>query len=160
MLRFTSLWTRLRPLVPDLLLAVVIALLVTMAADHLERRETTRIHDDLKAASSGGLTLDEHLDALTASVRRSALVHLPLLAGAGGALVGFGCRRRRWAPLTALIAASPTFLWLVALLADRPVLAGGGVALYGAAAILPAAALATARARLRRSSAHDRAAAT
>lgn len=156
MLSFASLWTRLRRLVPDLLLAAVVALLVTMAADHLERRETTRIHDDLRVASPGGLTLDEHLDVLTASVRRSALLHLPLLAGAGGALVGLGCRRRRWAPLTALVAVSPTFLWLVALLVDRPVLAGGGVALYGAAAILPAVALAAARARLRRSPAPAR----
>lgn len=145
----TSLWTRLRRVVPDLLLATVVALLLTMAADYFEHIESTRIQRDLSHAAAGGVTLDEHVDALAASVRRSSLLHLPLLAGAGGALVGLGCRSRRWAPLTALGAATPTFIWLVALLVDRPVLAGGGVALYGAAAVLAAVAGVTARSRLR-----------
>jgi hypothetical protein len=135
----------LRRVVPDLFLAAVVALLVTVAANHLESNETRRIGSNLQAAAENGLTLDEHVDVLSESVRRSAFLHLPVLAGIAGALVGLGCRNRRWAWLTAVLAVVPTLLWGGALFIDRPATAGGLAAAYAAIAVVPATATAAAR---------------
>ncbi len=139
----------LRRIVPDLFLAAVVALLVTFVANYFEGTETRRINDDLRAASGGGLTLDEHVDVLAGSIRRSALLHLPLLAVGGGAAVGLACRNRRWAWLTAVGAVAPTLLWVAALFIDRPVAAATLAGAYVTIAVIPAVAVAAARGLLR-----------
>lgn len=124
----------LRKVVPDLFLAAVIALLVTMAMHQLDGVEAVRIQSEKRAASIDGLTLDERIDVLGASMRRSTLIHLPMLIAISGALVGLACRNRRWAWLTAIGSVLPVLIMGVGYLIDRPVPAGLLVTAYSALA--------------------------
>jgi hypothetical protein len=97
--------------VPDLFLAAVVALLVTMAIRQLDGAEVARIQLDARAAADNGLTLDERIDVYDGSIRRSTLFQLPALIALSGALVGLTCRNRRWAWLTAIGSVLPRWPW-------------------------------------------------
>jgi len=130
----------LRKVVPDLFLAAVVALLVTMAMHQLDGVEAVRIESDKKAAASDGLTLDERSDALDASMRRSTLLHIPALVGISGILVGLVCRNRGWAWLTAIGSVLPALIMGVAFFVDQPIPAVVLVTAYSALATSMAAA--------------------
>ena len=125
----------LRKVVPDLFLAAVVALLVTMAVQQLDDTETRRIQTDAQMAAEGGLTLDERIDVIGGSIRRSTLFHLPMLIALSGMVVGVACRNRRWAWLTAIGSVLPAMIMGVAFVIDRPVPASVLVTAYTALAI-------------------------
>ena len=136
----------LRKVVPDLFLAAVIALLVTMAMHQLDGVEAVRIQSEKRAASVDGLTLDERIDVLGDSMRRSTLLHFPALIAFSGMLVGLTCRNRRWAWLTGIASVLPALIMGVAFFIDRPMPATVLVATY----VGLAASMAMAGAALRR----------
>lgn len=119
----------LRRVVPDLFLAAVVALLVTLAIQRFDEAEGVRIRSEARAAAQDGLTLDERIDVVGRSIQRSTLLQLPALVALSGIVVGLGCRNRRWAWLTAIASIVPAMVMGVAYFIDRP---------------LPASALATA----------------
>jgi len=124
----------LRKVVPDLFLAAVVALLVTMAMHQLDGVEAVRIQSDKQAASADGLTLDERIDVLDASMRRSTLLHIPALVGISGILVGLVCRNRRWAWLTGIGSVLPALIMGVAFFIDQPIPAVVLITAYSALA--------------------------
>jgi hypothetical protein len=105
-----------------------------------------RIESDAQAATADGLTLDERIEVLGASMRRSTLLHIPALVALSGILVGLACRNRRWAWLTAIGSVLPALIMGVGFFVDRPVPAGVLVTAYAALA----AAMAMAGVALRR----------
>ena len=125
----------LRSVVPDLFLAAVVALLVTVAMNQLDGVETLRIRADTRAASSGGLTLDERIDVVGGSIRRSTLFHLPMLIALSGGVVGLACRNRRWAWLTSIGAIVPALIMGVAFFLDQPLPASFLVTAYSVLAV-------------------------
>jgi hypothetical protein len=125
----------LRSVVPDLFLAAVVALLVTVAMNQLDGAETIRIRADAHAAAEDGLTLDERIDVFSGSIRRSTLLHLPALIALSGVVVGLACRNRRWAWLTAIGSILPALIMGVAFFVDRPFPAGALVTAYAALAV-------------------------
>jgi len=128
----------LRSVVPDLFLAAVVALLMTVAINQLDGTETLRIHADARAAAEDGLTLDERIDVLDGSIRRSTLLHFPVLIALCGVIVGLACRNRRWAWLTTLGSILPALIMGAAFFVDRPLPASVLVAAYSAIAVLMA----------------------
>jgi hypothetical protein len=130
----------LRKVVPDLFLAAVMALLVTMAMNQLDGVEAVRIRNDERDAASDGLTLDERIDAVGSSMRRSTLLHLPALVALSGAIIGLACRNRHWAWLTAIGAVLPALIMGVAFFVDSPIPAGILVTAYTAIAVAMAIA--------------------
>ncbi len=130
----------LRRVVPDLFLAAVVALLVTMAMHQLDGAETARIQSDKQAAATDGLTLDERIDVLDASMRRSTLFHMPALIALSGILVGLTCRNRSWAWLTAIGSVLPALIMGVGFVIDRPIPAIVLVTAYTTLVVLMAAA--------------------
>jgi len=125
----------LRSVVPDLFLAAVVALLVTLAMQYLDGAEAGRIQADAQAASEDGLTLDERIEVVGGSIRRSTLFQLPALIALSGVVVGLACRNRRWAWLTAIGAILPALIMGVAFFIDRPFPAGALATAYTALAI-------------------------
>jgi len=138
----------LRSVVPDLFLAAVVALLVTLAMNQLDGTETQRIRSDSRAAAENGLTLDERIDVFDGSIRRSTLFHLPGLIALSGVVVGLACRNRRWAWLTAFGSILPALIMGVAFFIDRPIPAGVLVSAYTALGISMALAGSALRRRL------------
>ena len=138
----------LRKVVPDLFLAAVVALLITLAMNQLDDVETLRIKADKLAAAGDGLTLDERIDVLGASMRRSTLFHLPLLIAFGGLLAGLACRNQQWAWLTAAGSVLPALIMGFAFFIDRWVPAALLVAGYAALAVATAFAGITLRQKL------------
>lgn len=136
----------LRRVAPDLLIAACAALAIMAVIHQLEAREQTRMVAEIRSAAVDGLTLDERLGAYESSIGRSVRLQLPLLAVAGGLVVGAGCRQRRWAWLTAIAAALPALAMGVAYFIDRPAPAAAVTAAYALCAAIPASAVA----RLRR----------
>ena len=130
----------LRSVVPDLFLAAVVALLVTVAMNQLDGNETVRIREDARTAAKDGLTLDERIDVLGGSIRRSTLLHLPVLIALSGVVVGLACRNRRWAWLTAFGAILPALIMGVAFFIDRPIPAGALATVYTALGVTMALA--------------------
>jgi hypothetical protein len=130
----------LQRVVPDLFLAAVVALLVTVAMNQLDGMETERIREDARAAAKGGLSFDERIDVFDSSIRRSTLIHLPLLIALSGVIVGLACRNRRWAWLTALGSILPALIMGIAFFVDRPVPASFLVSAYSALAVTMALA--------------------
>ena len=128
----------LRKVVPDLFLAAVIALLVTVAMQQLDGVETARIKIDAQAAAEDGLTLDERIDVYHGSIRRSTFIHLPALVALSGVLVGLACRNRRWAWLTAIGSVIPALIMGVAFFVDRPIPAGVLLTAYTSLAVATA----------------------
>ncbi len=125
----------LRSVVPDLFLAAVVALLVTVAMNQLDGSETQRIRADARVAAEDGLTLDERIDVYDDSIRRSTLLHLPALIALSGVIVGLACRNRRWAWLTAIASILPTLIMGIAFFIDRPIPAGVLVTTYVSLAV-------------------------
>jgi len=111
----------IRRVTPDLFLAAVIALLITLAQNHLDGMESSRIVDGVRSVAHDGLTFDERIGAFRSSIRRSTLVHLPILVGLGAVLVGSICRNRSWAWLTALLAVIPALLMGISFFVDTPI---------------------------------------
>jgi hypothetical protein len=125
----------IKNVVPDLFLAAVVALLVTVAMNQLDGTEIQRIRNDARAAAQDGLTLDERIDVYDGSIRRSTLLHLPALIALSGVIVGLACRNRRWAWLAAIGSILPALIMGVAFFIDRPISAGVLVTTYAALAI-------------------------
>ena len=138
----------IKSLVPDLFLAAVVALLVTVAMNQLDGTETQRIRADARAAAKDGLTIDERIDVFDGSIRRSTLLHLPALIALSGVVVGLACRNRRWAWLTAIASILPALIMGVAFFVDRPIPAGVLVTTYTALAVSMAMAGAALRQKL------------
>jgi len=128
----------LRSVVPDLFLAAVVALLVTVAMNQLDGAESVRIKADAGAAAEDGLTLDERIDVLGGSIRRSTLFHLPALIAFSGVIVGLACRNRNWAWLTAIGAVIPALILGIGFFVDKPLPAVILITAYSALAILTA----------------------
>jgi len=139
----------IRSVVPDLCLAAVVALLVTVAMQHLDGAEIERIRTDAQIAAEDGLTLDERIDVYDGSIRRSTLFHLPVLIAISGVVVGLACRNRRWAWLTAIGSILPALIMGVAFFVDRPFPASFLIAAYTALAIAMALAGSALRQKLR-----------
>ena len=110
----------LRRVIPDILLAAVVALVITVALNTLDAIEKQKINDAAQILAGDGLTIDERIDILDESIRRSTLLYLPALAGLGGAAVGLVSRRRRWAWLTAIGAIVPALLMGAGFFVDTP----------------------------------------
>ena len=137
----------LRRVIPDFLLAAVVALVITVALHTLDTIEKQRINGAAEALAEDGLTIDERIDILDDSIRRSTLLYLPALAGLGGAAVGLGSRRRQWAWLTAIGAIAPALLMGAAFFVDTPLPGGMAAAIYMLIAVLLATAVAALRDR-------------
>jgi len=138
----------IKSVVPDLFLAAVVALLVTVAMNQLDGNEIQRIRADARAAAEDGLTLDERIDVYDGSIRRSTLLYLPALIALSGVIVGLACRNRRWAWLTAIASILPALIMGVAFFVDRPIPAGVLVTTYTALAVSMALAGAALRQKL------------
>jgi hypothetical protein len=138
----------LRKVVPDLFLAAVMALLITIAMNHLDDVETLRIKADRQAAAVDGLTLDERIDVLGESMKRSTLFHLPTLIAIGGAIAGFACRNQPWAWLTAVGSSLPALIMGYAFFIDRFLPAALLVAGYVGLAVATSVAGTTARQKI------------
>lgn len=130
----------LRRVIPDILLAAVVALVITVALHTLDAIEKQKINDAAQILAGDGLTIDERIDILDESIRRSTLLYLPALAGLGGAAVGLVSRRRRWAWLTAIGAIVPALLIGAGFFVDTPLPGGMATVIY----IVIAVSLATA----------------
>jgi hypothetical protein len=128
----------LRSVVPDLFLAAVVALLVTVAMIQLDDAEGVRITSDARAAAVDGLTLDERIDVIGGSIRRSTLFHLPALIAFSGVIVGLTSRNQRWAWLTAIGSILPALIMGIGFFVDRPLPASFLVTAYSALAVLMA----------------------
>ena len=137
----------LRRVTPDLFLAAVVALVITVALHTLDAVEKQKINGAAQALAGDGLTIDERIDILDESIRRSTLVYLPALAGLGGAAVGLANRRRRWAWLTAIGAIIPALLMGAAFFVDTPLPGGLAAAIYMLIAVSLATAVVTMRDR-------------
>ena len=138
----------LRSVVPDLFLAAVVALLVTLAMNQLDGAETVRIREDARSAAKDGLTLDERIEVYDDSIKRSTLLHLPMLIALSGVIVGLVCRNRRWAWLTAIGSVFPALIMGIGFFIDRPLPASFLVTLYSALAVSMALAGSAFRQRL------------
>ena len=125
----------IRRVTPDLFLAAVIALLITVAQNQLDGMESRRIVDGVRSVAHDGLTFDERIGVFRNSIRRSTLLHLPFLVAMGAVSVGFICRNRSWAWLTALLAIIPALLMGISFFIDTPIPAFVLVSYYIALAI-------------------------
>jgi hypothetical protein len=125
----------IRRVTPDLFLAAVIALLVTVAQNKLDVIESQRIVDGVRSVAHDGLTFDERIGEFQSSIRRSTLVYLPILVSVAAIIVGLICRNRSWAWLTALLAIIPALLMGISFFIDTPVPAFILVSYYAGLAI-------------------------
>ena len=126
----------IRSVVPDLFLAAVVALLITLALAKLDRVENDRIVGSVRWAAHEGLTVDERLGVYERSIRRSIFVHQPVLVASAAVCIGFFCRNRRWAWLTAILAIIPALLMGAGFLLDTPLIGSVLMATYVALAIV------------------------
>jgi hypothetical protein len=110
----------IRRVTPDLFLAALVALLITLVLNKLDARESERIEEETWVTSENGLTADEGIGVLARSIRRSTRVHIPWLVTFGGIAVGLACRNRGWAWLTASIAIIPALLTGASFYIDTP----------------------------------------
>ncbi|MDX2438229.1 MAG: hypothetical protein QNL88_14425 [Acidobacteriota bacterium] len=126
----------LRRVTPALFLAAVVALLITPALAKLDRVENDRIVGSVRWAAHEGLTVDERLGVYERSIRRSIFVHQPVLVASAAVCIGFFCRNRRWAWLTAILAIIPALLMGAGFLLDTPLIGSVLMATYVALAIV------------------------
>jgi hypothetical protein len=110
----------LRRVTPDLFLAAVIALVVTLILNELDAIESQRIIAEVRFVAHDGLTVEERLGVFHRSIRRSIFLYQPVLIASAAVIVGFFCRNRGWAWLTAILAAIPAFLMGVSFVIDTP----------------------------------------
>jgi hypothetical protein len=120
----------LRRVTPDLFLAAVVALLITLALDQLDTIESDRIVGGVRWAARDGLTIDERIGVFEQSIRRSIFFHQPVLVAGAAIIVGFICRNRRWAWLTAILAIIPALLMGAGFLVDSPLPGSALMAVY------------------------------
>ena len=120
----------LRRVTPDLFLAAVVALLITLALDKLDKVESDRINGGVRWAARDGLTIEERIGVFEQSIRRSIFVHQPVLVAGVAIIVGFICRNRRWAWLTAILAIIPALLMGAGFLVDSPLPGSALMAVY------------------------------
>lgn len=125
----------LRRVTPDLFLAAVVALLVTLALNYLDTIENERIVGSVRWAARDGLTIDERMGVFERSLQRSLFVHQPVLVAVAAICVGFFCRRRRWAWLTATLSITPVLLMGAGFLIDTPFIGSALTASYVAQAV-------------------------
>lgn len=146
-LRKISAW--LRRVTPDLFIAAVVALFITLALHQLEAYEGQRILDDATAAAADadGLSLDDRIEVVGDSIHRSTRFYVPLLAAAGGAAVGLACRLKRWAWLITIIAVLPALLTGASFYIDLPIRVGFATSLYILLAVAAAQLMVVARRR-------------
>jgi hypothetical protein len=121
---------------------------VTLAMNQLDGTETERIRSDARIAAEDGYTIDERFDVFDRSIRRSTLLHLPLLVALSGVVVGLLCRNRGWAWLTAIGSVIPALIMGVAFFIDRPVPASILMTVYMVLAVVMATAASAVRRRL------------
>jgi hypothetical protein len=76
------------------------------------------------------LTIDERIGVFEQSIRRSIFVHQPVLVAGVAIIVGFICRNRRWAWLTAILAIIPALLMGAGFLVDSPLPGSALMAVY------------------------------
>lgn len=138
----------LRRVTPDLFLAAIVALLITLALARLDVVENERIIGSVRWAAHEGLTIDERLGVYERSIRRSIFVHQPVLVAVAAVCVGFFCRRRRWAWLTAILAIVPALVMGAGYLLDTPLIGSLLLASYVALAIFLASVSVGVRNRL------------
>ena len=138
----------LRRVTPDLFLAAVVALLLTLALRALDGIEDRRIHSDVRVEAQDGLTIDEHIDVFDRSIRRSVWVQLPLLVVAASLVVGLFCRQRRWVWLIAILAVVPTLLMGGSFFIDLPLAGSSVVATYVGIAVAVASSAVAIRKRV------------
>jgi hypothetical protein len=138
----------LRRVTPDLFLAAVVALLITLGLNALDGVEQRRIADDLRRASVDGVSFDERLEAIERSIARSAFLHVPLLVAGASVVTASACRNRRWAWLTSLLAVVPSLLIGGSFFVDLPVTGSAVLAAYVALSIVSAHAAVAFRAPL------------
>jgi len=120
----------LRRVTPDLFLAAVVALLITVVLDKLDKVESDRIVGGVRWAAHDGLTLDERISVFEQSIRRSIFIHQPVLVACAVIVVGLICRNRRWAWLTATLAIAPALLMGAGFLLDAPLAGSVLIASY------------------------------
>jgi hypothetical protein len=120
----------LRRVTPDLFLASLIALFITLALHQLEAYESERMIADATAAARDGLTFDERISVVGDSIRRSTRLYVPLLVVFGGASVGLVCRLKKWAWLTSLLATIPALLIAAGFYIDLPLRVAAMTASY------------------------------
>ena len=138
----------LRRITPDLFLAAVVALLITLALAQLDQIESDRIVGSVRWAAHEGLTVDERLGVFERSIRRSVFIHQPLLVAVGAICVGLVCRNRRWAWVTAVLAVTPALLIGGGFFIDAPVAGFVLLASYVAIAVILASGGVAVRERL------------
>jgi hypothetical protein len=138
----------LRRVTPDLFLAAVVALVITLGLSALDRVERQRIADDLRSASPNGLSFDERLQAVERSISRSVFLHLPLLVVGASVVTALACRNRRWAWLTSLLAVVPSLLLGGSFFIDLPATGSAVIASYVVLSIVSAHGALALRARL------------
>ncbi len=137
----------IRSVTPDLFLAALVALLITLALHKMEGYEKKRIAAETYEASEGGLTFDEAIQVVGDSIRRSTRFYIPLLIVLGGAGVGLACRHRRWAWLTTGLAIIPAILTGVSFYLDTPASGGALTLTYLLLAAFVATSMVAARSR-------------
>jgi hypothetical protein len=138
----------LRRITPDLFLAAVVALLITVALDKLDTIESDRIVGGVRWEAHDGLTIDERIGVFERSIRRSIFVHQPVLVAGAAIIVGFICRNRRWAWLTAILAIVPALLMGAGFLVDTPLTGSVLMAAYVSLAVVLASLSVVVRNRL------------
>lgn len=138
----------LRRVTPDLFLAAVVALLVTLALNTLEDFEGERITAEVRVFARDGLTIDERIHVFDQSIRRSIFVYQPMLVAAAATIVGIACRNRRWAWLTAVLAVIPALLMGGGFFIDAPIAGSSLLAAYVAMAVFLASISVAVRNRL------------
>ena len=111
----------IRRVTPDLFLAAVVALLLTVAQHQLDGIESRLIVDSVRSVAHDGLTIDERIGAFSSSIQRSTLLYLPILVATAAVVVGMICRNRSWAWLTALLAVIPALLMGISFFVDTPI---------------------------------------
>ena len=138
----------LRRVTPDLFLAAVVALLLTLALDKLDKIESDRIVGSVRWAAHDGLTIDERIGVFEQSIRRSIFFHQPVLVAGAAIIIGFICRNRRWAWLTAILAIVPALLMGAGFLVDTPLTGSVLMAAYVTLAVFLASLSVVVRNRL------------
>jgi hypothetical protein len=138
----------LRRVTPDLFLAAVVALLITLALNKLDTIENDRIIGGVRWAARDGLTIDERIGVFEQSIRRSIFVHQPVLVAGAAIIVGVFCRIRSWAWLTATLAITPALLMSAGFLFDTPLTGSFLMAAYVTLAVFLASLSVAVRNRL------------
>jgi hypothetical protein len=138
----------LRRVTPDLFLAAVVALIITLTLNKLDTIANDRIIGGVRWAARDGLTIDERIGVFEQSIRRSIFVHQPVLVAGAAIIVGVFCRNRSWAWLTATLAITTALLMGAGFLFDSPLTGSSLMAAYVTLAVFLASLSVVVRNRL------------